>query len=236
MGRSSFLMSVGIVSNCKKLQYFVAFCKHAARNTEADSVIYSKQHSGMLQVTYFSYGLYPAVLLYDLPHHYMWVDVSSDHCTEQINRHTFHIKWPLPTMYVLMWLKISPITKWLITKVTAKWQLPSMYALMARQMALLTEWFLHTSQQNGRHPVCMRWWFIRGLCWLNDLLHTLQQNDRSPVCMRWWVFRLLWWSNDLLQTSQKIAAPLYVCADGPSDDPALWKSDYTRYSKIAAAT
>jgi hypothetical protein len=42
-GLSSFLMSVGKVSHCKQLHYFVAFCKHVACNAEYNCVTYSRK-------------------------------------------------------------------------------------------------------------------------------------------------------------------------------------------------
>jgi hypothetical protein len=39
-------------------------------------------------------------------------------------------KWLLPSMYVLVCLRMTLLTEWLISYITAKWPLPSMYALM----------------------------------------------------------------------------------------------------------
>jgi hypothetical protein len=55
-------------ANCKQIQYFVAFYRHAAWNTEENRETYSKQHCGILQVTYCSFSRKPTLLLYYLLH------------------------------------------------------------------------------------------------------------------------------------------------------------------------
>jgi hypothetical protein len=59
---------------------------------------------------------------------------------------------------------------------------------------------LHTSQENGLSPLCMRWCFFKVSITLDDLLHTLHENGRSPVCMRFCVFIFPLMLDDLLHT------------------------------------
>jgi hypothetical protein len=56
--------------------------------------------------------------------------------------HTYYWKWTLPTMYALMLLRITAMTKWFITHATGKWTLSAMYELMCVQITALNEWLL----------------------------------------------------------------------------------------------
>jgi hypothetical protein len=84
--------------------------------------------------------------------HYVPVCTHVFRWTPYLNE-SLHItgKWPLPSMYALMYPLRILVTEWFITYITRKWSLPTMYALMPLHISLPTEWF--TTLITGKWPL-----------------------------------------------------------------------------------
>jgi hypothetical protein len=154
-------MPFRMVSYCVQWNYFVGANKHTANNTKHNCVKHSKQHCGMLQVTFCSFSVNPRLLVIHYTHHYVKDYATSDggdrntYFKSELNAHS----------PVGIGTCVFRVTFWLND-------------------------LLHTSYQYGRSPLWKSRWVFRVPCSLNDLLHILQQYGLSPLCVRWWVISL----------------------------------------------
>jgi hypothetical protein len=85
------------------------------------------------------------------------------------------------------------------------------------------------SYLNGCFTVCIGKWVLSWFFQVNDWLHTSEINGRSPLCILWCLFRLQWILNVLFTHYNNMAAPQYEYDDESSDYAAHWMIYYTQH-------